>query len=243
MKKIFTSAFLLITCLWLKAQSPVINSFPKTISVTGSAEMEIIPDEIYVQVDLREYRKKTEKTDIETIKTNFINTCRAIGIPDSAISIASYSGNNNNYWSWKKKKKDPDMLAAISYEVVFKESKKMDELIDRLDDEAVNNFRIVKTSHSRIQEFRRQLKIQAVKAARDKATYLTESINEKLGEAVTITEPEDNGVVYYPQNALSNSSLREFKSNDISISDNNDPAIDFNKIRLKYDVVIVFALK
>jgi uncharacterized protein YggE len=35
-----------------------INPYPKTITVTGSAELEIIPDEIYVQVDLREYEKR-----------------------------------------------------------------------------------------------------------------------------------------------------------------------------------------
>ena len=34
------------------------NPYPKTITVTGSAEMEIIPDEIYVQVHLKEYDKK-----------------------------------------------------------------------------------------------------------------------------------------------------------------------------------------
>ena len=34
------------------------NPYPKTINVTGSAEMDIVPDEIYVQVDLREYKKR-----------------------------------------------------------------------------------------------------------------------------------------------------------------------------------------
>jgi hypothetical protein len=171
MKKILSVTVLLITCFLLKAQNPILNPYPKTISVTGSAEMEVIPDEIYVQVDLKEYRKKNEKTELETIKINFLNTCRAIGIPDSAISIASYEGNNYNYWYWRKRKKDPDMFAAISYQIKFSDSKKMDELIDQLDDEATANFQIVKTSHSRIQEFRRQLKRQSVKAAKDKAIY------------------------------------------------------------------------
>ena len=76
-----------------------------------------------------------------------------------------------------------------------KESKKMDQLIDVLDDDATANFQIVKATHSNIQEYRRQLKIQAIKAAKEKGTYLTEAINEKLGEAITIVEPEENGIV------------------------------------------------
>jgi uncharacterized protein YggE len=243
MKKITTISVLLIVCLSLKAQNLILNPYPKTISVTGSAEMEIVPDEIYVQVDLKEYRKKNEKTELETIKTNFLNTCKALGILDSLVSIASYTGYNNNYWDWRKKRKDPDMYATISYLVKFKESKKMDELVDRLDDEAVSNFQIVRTSHSRIQEFRRQLKIEAVKAAKNKAAYLTESISEKLGDAVTISEPDDNSSTYFTQNMTSNFSVREYKTRDNKIQLPDDTAIDFNKIQLKYDVTVVFALK
>ena len=34
------------------------NPYPRTITVQGSAEMELVPDEIYVLVDLKEYEKK-----------------------------------------------------------------------------------------------------------------------------------------------------------------------------------------
>ena len=75
MKKLITSV--IIICLFQAAiaqTQPVFtnNPYPKTISVSGSAEMEIVPDEIYVNVVLSEYQKKGEsKKDIETIKTQF----------------------------------------------------------------------------------------------------------------------------------------------------------------------------
>src|SRR5258708_7408526 len=104
MKK-FTLLLLVLTEAWLSnAQNlptgqagtqPGCYPFPKTISVTGSAEMEIIPDEIYVQVDLREYKKKGEdKTEIDKIKEDFLATCKAVGIADSNISVASFDGYN-----------------------------------------------------------------------------------------------------------------------------------------------------
>jgi len=42
----------------------------------------------------------------------------------------------------------------------------MDALVDKLDDDATQSFLIVSTSHSKITEFRKQLKIQAIKAAK-----------------------------------------------------------------------------
>src|SRR5690349_8845623 len=83
------------------------NPFPRTITVTGSSEMEIVPDEIYVQVDLKEYEKKgQDKVSIDRIKSDFLKNIRSIGIPDSLVSIASYEGDNGNPWLRKKKKKE-----------------------------------------------------------------------------------------------------------------------------------------
>src|SRR5215204_5997103 len=73
------------------------NPYPKTITVTGSAEMEVVPDEISVQVILKEYEKKGQgKINIETIKRNFLTNVKAIGIQDSLISISAYDGFGGN---------------------------------------------------------------------------------------------------------------------------------------------------
>ena len=75
------------------------NPYPRTITVAGSAEMEIVPDEIYVQVDLREYEKKPQgKIPIEKIRQDFLTAVRSLGIPDTAISVAAYDGYNGNPW-------------------------------------------------------------------------------------------------------------------------------------------------
>ncbi len=248
MKQLIALFVIVLSVFFATAQTqPACNPYPKTISVTGSAEMEIVPDEIYVQIDLKEYKKKGEnKTELDKIKSDFLAKCSSIGLVDSVISIASYQGTNYNYWYWQRRKKDPDMYAGIAYQVKFKDSKKMDQLVDLLDDEATANFQIVKATHSKIQDYRKQLKIQAVKAAKDKGIYLTDAINEKLGEAITIEEPNENSF----ENSLENnirirgiSNVAYFNKDAEKMNDNGVTGVDFKKIKLRYEVKIIFAVK
>src|SRR5258706_8385 len=147
MRKIILLAVLCPAFFMARSQQPLANPFPKTISVSGSAEMEIIPDEIYVNVVLREYQKRGEdKKELETLKNDFLTACKAAGLADSAISIVFYTGYNNYFWL-RKKKRTPDLLASITYQVKFSASKQMDDLVDKLDDEATQSFDIVIKCH------------------------------------------------------------------------------------------------
>ena len=248
MKKITLLAALAVITFSVYAQSntqPGCYPFPKTISVTGSAEMEIIPDEIYVQVDLREYKKKgDEKTDLDKIKTGFLASCKAVGIVDSDISVASYDGYNMSN-IWRRRKKEPDLLSSISYQLKFSNTKLIDDLVYRLDDEATKNFSIIRTSHSKIIEYRKQLKIMAVKAAKEKAIYLSEATNEQLGAAITIIEPNESvssdvrsGI--YKSNSNVAGVLNQEKLDAYSV---NDFSIDYRKIKLRFEVKVLYALK
>lgn len=230
---ILTLSLLFVTLV----NGQVINPYPKTIQVNGSAEMEIIPDQVYVHVLLKEYEKKGQgKVNIEKIKEYFLKQYKATGMHDSLISIVSYDGNQGD-WMWRKKKRKDELYASVTYRIKFSNSKQMDELVNRLDDDATQNFQVVSTSHSKLQQFRKELKIEAVKAAKEKAIYLSQAIGENVGEAVTIDEPHE---FYQPYSGVSN------KMRDAAMSVESAealPEVDFMKIRLKYDVRAVFSLR
>jgi len=244
MKRIFILMSAGIIALATPAFSQVVTPDGKqvrSINVNGSAELEIVPDEIYVQVELREYDKKNgAKVDIDQIKSEFLKAAMGVGIADTNISVQSYQGWDGNYWWYKKnKKKNPDMKASIVYQVKLSNTRKMDELVQKLDDEATQNFSIARVSHSRVTELRKQLKIQAVKAAKEKAIYLAEAINEKVGEAITINEP--NEINYYPPPMYANRMMKAEAVGNQAAGDS--PEVDFKKIKLKFEVNVVFALK
>jgi len=212
----------------------------KTISVNGSSEIEVVPDEIYVQVDLREYNKKNgDKVDINTIKNNFLAACKSIGLTDKDVTVQSYQGYDNNYWWMKKKKKEnPDLKASISYSVKVGKVDMLDALVDKMDDEATQNFFIAKASYSKMDELKKDLKIAAVKAAREKAIYLSEAIGEHIGEAITINDPTE--VNLPPKPYYANEMLKAARTEDSTAPPMD---VDFKKIKIQYEVNVVFALK
>ena len=239
MKKIIISMAFMAVMVGAAAQANDNTIKQRTINVSGSAEMEIVPDEIYVQVDLREYNKKgAGKVDIESIKSRFIKAVVALGIADTNISVQGYSGYDANPWWVKKNKKtNPDMMATISYLVKLGTTKKMDELVEKLDDEATQNFFIAKVSHSRMTEFKKQLKMDAIKAAREKANYLAAALGESVGRPIMINDPNEIG--YNPQPRMyANTMMKAEGAGDMAM-----PNIDFKKIKYQFEVNVTFELK
>jgi uncharacterized protein len=214
---------------------------PKKIEVTGSAEMEIVPDEISMIFTLKEYLDAAKmKVKLESIKNDFLKLCKDAGVADSNISISSYSGSEPWDYSWyKKRKTEPDFKSSISYAVKVSSPEKLDKIVSGMNENAIDNFYLGKISHSKIEQLRKEVKIQALIATRNKAEYLAESIGEKLGEALLIEEIENSYGGYYA-NEYSNAVSQRAMSYD---DNSNSSKPDFQKIKLRYEMKAEYKLK
>ena len=89
-----------------------------------------------------------------------------------------------------------------------------------------------------MENIKKQLKIQAVKAAKDKAIYLAEAVGEHVGQALVINDPNENN--QYPQPLYyANKMMAPQAEGDMAAPMN----VDFKKIKLQFDVNVVFELK
>ena len=66
------------------------------------------------------------------------------------------------------------MKAGITYWVKVNSTGKLDELVDKMDDEATQNFVIAKTGYSKMEELKKELKIAAIKLQKKKLTIYLE---------------------------------------------------------------------
>ncbi len=239
MKKIILALSASLCLIIANAQTIDNTIKQRTINVNGSSELEITPDQIYVGIELREYNKKNgDKVDIETIRNQFLTAVKSMNIADTDVVVQGYSGWDGNYWWYQKnKKKNPDMKAGVTYEVKVKTVDDMDKLVDKLDDEATQNFYLSRTSHSNMDSIKKQLKIQAIKAAKDKAVYLAAALGEGVGQALTINDPNESGD--YPRPMYANVMTKAVNQDAESAPMN----VDFKKIKIQYDVNVIFELK
>jgi uncharacterized protein YggE len=229
MKKIFLFA-LLVSSLCL-AQSPV--NQPKTITVTGSSEMLVEPDEIKFIINIEEYwkeefEKKKEFEDYKTkvpiseIESDLLEKLYALGVKKEDI-LVSQVGNYNRH-------QGKEFLIGKEYIITLHDFNLIDKITTTLDSKGISSMYLGELKNKNIQELRKQVKISALKAAKEKAAYLLESLDKKLGDVISITENNDS---YYFGSLVSNMSL-----------ENNSPGIEnIKKIKLKYEITATFEFK
>lgn len=232
MKKILAVA--LLSVFTLSAFSQNIDTRRK-IEVTGSAEAEVTPDIIYISISLKEYfkdnnnRKKVEIEELERqLQTAVINA----GIPKENFTINNIS-SYTDYWT---KKKDPNFLASKQYRIKVSELSKLNDIISAVDPKGIAYSNIDGYDYSKIESLKKELKVKALVAAKEKATYLAAAIGQKVGSAIEIQEINNE---YYPQPMYRANTMMKAEMADAA----QMPEIDFKKIKLNYQMRTVFEIQ
>ncbi len=231
MKTILTFAVaLLMGATTLFAQS---NHLPKPIiEVTGSAEMDIIPDEIYVSVTLREFMVDKKKQPISAIEKDFKDIINALKIDNKLISLEGVYGTYD--YDYKTQKRG-EFLNAKTYIIKFADLEKYNQLMMQLDKKGIENVYIQRTGHSKMEEFRRKVKVEALKAAKEKADLMLTAINKQTGDVQLIRERDNNMGYQQPMYLKSNVAM------DMNAESSGQP-IEMQKIKLRYEVEVHFLI-
>jgi uncharacterized protein YggE len=210
----------------------------RTIEVTGSAEMEIEPDEVYLSVQLREYMKDKNKVYLADIDKEFKKVLADAKIDLANVSVQGASAYYDYQW-WRNQSKKTDFLAAKTYLIKLPNLAKYNELMQKMDNKGIENAWLQRTDHSKIEAYREQVKINALKAAKAKAKGMVESIGNQLGEVVFIREL-NNDNIYRPVMYKTMSNMAE----DASMGNGGeDPSIQMEKIKIRYEVEAHFMIK
>jgi uncharacterized protein len=206
----------------------------KKIEVNGSAEMEITPDEIYFNISLREYLKGKNKVEISTLEKQLEKAVADAGIPKADFTIENVYGNN---FEILRKKKDPqEFMARKQYRLKLTKLDKINQILGAVDAEGIENTRIASYSSSKMEAYRKEVKIKALLAAKDKAEYMLTAIGSKVDGVIEIQEMNtDNYTDVRPM------MMANYKSAGASEDASSD--IDFKTIKIRAEVRAVFAIK
>jgi hypothetical protein len=156
----------------------------RTINVTGTAELEIVPDEIYVSVTLREFTKEKKKYTIEELEKAFLNFIETT----TATPRTDVKMDNTDATVIALKRKQKDAVIDKTYEVKFKNNMQVVLLFSATDSLNISFVRIDRYSHSRIEEYKKEVRIAAVTNGKEKATYMLAALGQKPGRVLTVAE-------------------------------------------------------
>ena len=214
-----------------------VKSNLRFIEVTGSAETSVEPDEIRFQIGIQEYWKEEyergkkykdyiTKIPLIEIDKNLMRSLVSVGIAKDQIVIKEIGQN------WNRSGKD--FKKSKTFELVLTDLKEVNDILAKVQIKGINSMRIAALKNKDIVKYREQVKIEAMKAAKKKAGYLLESVNEELGSVISVIELDESIPIWRPENILSNSII---SSNDSDINQS------MRKIKLKYEIKVRFEIK
>lgn len=231
--------FVVLVTLWLSgilAISAQEDNNSRYIEVTGSSETEIIPDEIHFMITIKEYwqeefEKKSKPEDYQTkvpvneIEHNLMNALKQAGIDPSDIQTKEVG----DYWRERGK----DFLISKTFDIKLQNPDQINRIIQTVNTKGIQSMNIGELKNKDLQEYRKQGKIEALKAARQKADYLVAAMGQKLGNVLRIVEPEERSFSYFqPQSAMSNVAMPSYDSNPEN----------FRTLKLRYQMTARFEI-
>jgi uncharacterized protein YggE len=238
----FLSLFTSLFASTLYAQVATMNQpAPRRIEITGFAELEVTPDQLYFSISLREYFKdeknQRDKVSISTLEQQLVKAVTDAKLPKEALTIMGVGGAQA---TWPPRKRPANFLEAKQYELNISRPDMLDVILSQLDPRGVQYAHMSRVDHSQKEALKMQVKIKALKDAKDKATYLLAAIDEQLGQALEIREIEDG--LYYPQPIMARSSMKMMaaESADAMAAPSD---LEFQKIKLSYRMQAVFSIK
>lgn len=225
--KLFLSAIVFFMVLTAQAQD--VNE--RYVEVTGTSEIEIVPDKIHYIIEIREYFKEEfdgkskpeeyhTKVPLSQIEQRLRKNLAEAGITQDAIRTQEIG----DYW----RKQGQDFLVSKQFDITLTDFKQIDEIIKHIDTKGINTMRIGELENKDILAYHQRGKIEALKAAQRKAAYLVETLGKKLGSVIRIVEGNNTSSISFAQSNVMSSNAASFDS--------------FRTIKKNYSILVRFEI-
>lgn len=240
MIKVLLYFFLLLSFFTGSAQpeTPKVEVVPY-IEVTGTAEKEVIPDEILIKIVLKERFVNRENQTVVQQEEKLKEAISALNIDLQNFYLADANADHISIL-WKK-----DVLTRKDYLLKVSNAETVGKVFRELDRLEIKDAFISRVSHSKLDSLRKEVKIEAIKAAKSKAGYLLSAIGEEPGKPMIVREIEIRPAAeLYSVNVRGSiNSEKEYYVDGIKDRVKLDEEIQFQKIKIQASIYIKYAIK
>ena len=198
------------------------------IEVTGRAEMEVAPDEIYVRITINEQDSKAKTTVLQQEK-DMVRRLKDLGIDvDKKLVV-------QDMMNAQLKK---DVATSKSYMLEVNSATQLAHVFQALQTIGISDAAVERTDVSNMDELRQQVRGASAKAARQNAEILAAALGQKVGKAIFV---QDNS--YYSRPYSNVVLTRTMKVADAGVAATAAPTLEFQKITIDHSVLVRFMLE
>lgn len=220
-----------VAFLALPAAAQVQEAFPSYIQVNGRAEREIAPDEFYLQIVINE-RDSKGKVSVESQQRDMIAALKRLGVNvEKQLKVANLSSE-----FFKKN----TSVATAKYQLQLGSSAEVGKVWQALDGLGISNVSILKVSHSQLERYKSEVRVEAMRNAKQNAATLAEAIGQTIGKCFYVYDSNNDVMpVFYNNMAV----MRSAKAFDAAEAAAGEEPLDFKTIKLQYSVQAKFVLE
>lgn len=237
MKRLSALAVCVVSMAAVSAAQSQIQPERRVIEVSGSAERLITPNEFTFKITLAERMEKKEKITIEQQEALLRSELSKLGV-DAGKDLSIFDISSTYF----RQKKVRDVLGSKDFRLKIRDLEQIAQLQDLADRINISRLELIGTEHTEITRLRREVKMDAMRAAKEKADYLLGSIGHKAGIPVYIKEEPDETPGYRLSGVTSNTTSN-FSVRTSSGSDDDDDDLSFTPIRLRYVIHAKFEIE
>ena len=232
MKRIITGVFALlafITFTTTDTSAQELGATTPTVSVNGSSQVKVLPDEIYISIKLDESDTKGKVTLEEQRRSMFAALKKAGVDAEKQLSVVDM---NSSFYRRR------GALAVTQYELKVATAEQVGKVFEALEKAGIPNVNVTRTAYSKMEELRSEARKAAIINAQQRARELAEAVGQSIGacyeinDYTTTTQP----VVYRSKMMLANSASLD------AAAEEAEPNVEFEQIVVSYNVSAKFLL-
>jgi len=155
------------------------------IETTVKIDSLVIPDRIYIFIQLNESDSRNKKS-VEESERMMELTLKKINIDtEKDLSLLDFSSNFKNYFL-----KGKNVLKSKMYSLIVRDAVMAVKVLKELEAEGISNVNIERAEFSEAEELILELKARAIEKSKITAERLTQPLNQKVGKALYVSDTE-----------------------------------------------------
>lgn len=203
------------------------------IEVSGTADMEIEPNEIYLLIRLREFEENRSKVSLEKLDQEFLQAYKAAGLDRKNLTLADAGSTLSRI-----RRKDKDAFREKTYEAKLTSAAELEKFLEKLQPVKIDYLDLTRLSHSDIEKFKIELKVKALQTAQTKARTLLKSIGAEAGKPIMVRDWDQDPVQPMPRVAN-----MMYKAEGDFDAEGAAEQTSFRKIKLRAQITAQFAIQ